>query len=109
MNHQEMTALYTHTGDVTGSLHPYIGEEAIACTATMLMQKDDLLTSTHRGVGHCVACGMDLNRMMAELFGKKTGYSGGKGGSMHMFSAQEPMLKWLYFYMKSMVWSFQNT
>jgi TPP-dependent pyruvate/acetoin dehydrogenase alpha subunit len=105
MNNQELTELYTlmyksrrfeersvelwHTGDVTGSLHPYIGEEAIACTATKMMKEGDLLTSTHRGVGHCVACGMDLNKMMAEFFGKATGYSGGRGGSMHMFSMEE--------------------
>lgn len=78
-----------HKGEVTGSLHPYIGEEAIACTAVKMMKDGDLLTSTHRGVGHCVAAGMDFNKMMAELFGKKDGYSGGKGGSMHMFSAAE--------------------
>ncbi len=105
MNNKELTELYTlmyksrrfeersvelwHTGDVTGSLHPYIGEEAIACTAVKLMKDGDLLTSTHRGVGHCVASGMDINKMMAELFGRKTGYSGGKGGSMHMFSMEE--------------------
>ncbi len=74
-----------HSGEVTGSLHPYIGEEAIACTAMILRKEGDLFTSTHRGVGHCVASGMDMNRMMAELFGKAAGYSGGKGGSMHMF------------------------
>jgi len=105
MTNQELVELYTrmytsrrfeersvelwHTGDVTGSLHPYIGEEAIACTAVKMMKEGDLLTSTHRGVGHCVACGMDINKMMAELFGRETGYSGGKGGSMHMFSIEE--------------------
>ncbi len=108
MNNKELVELYTrmytsrrfeersvelwHTGDVTGSLHPYIGEEAIACTAVKLMKEGDLLTSTHRGVGHCVACGMDLNKMMAELFGREAGYSGGKGGSMHMFSQAEHCL-----------------
>ena len=81
-----------HKGEVTGSLHPYIGEEAIACTAVSLMKDGDLLTSTHRGVGHCVAGGMDLNKMMAELFGKTHGYSGGKGGSMHMFAPESHVL-----------------
>ena len=76
-------------GLVTGSLHPYIGEEAIAATAVHLMKKGDMFTSTHRGLGHCVACGMDMNEMMAELFGKSTGISGGKGGSMHMFDIEK--------------------
>ena len=108
MKNEELIELYTtmyrsrrfeeravelwHTGDVTGSLHPYIGEEAIACTAVKLMKDGDLLTSTHRGVGHCVAGGMDINAMMAELFGRKAGYSGGKGGSMHMFAPEHHVL-----------------
>ncbi|MDD5018091.1 MAG: thiamine pyrophosphate-dependent dehydrogenase E1 component subunit alpha, partial [Eubacteriales bacterium] len=76
-------------GLVTGSLHPYIGEEAIGATAMQLMKKGDMFTSTHRGLGHCVACGMDINAMMAELFGKATGIGGGKGGSMHMFDLEK--------------------
>jgi len=85
---EEASRLYKE-GLVTGSLHPYIGEEAIAATAIQLMKKGDMFTSTHRGVGHCVACGMDVNRMMAELFGRATGVSGGKGGSMHMFDLEK--------------------
>jgi pyruvate dehydrogenase E1 component alpha subunit len=72
-------------GKVTGSLHPYIGQEAIACVALMSRKKGDLFTSTHRGLGHCIAGGSDINAIMAELFGKATGISGGKGGSMHIF------------------------
>ncbi len=79
--------LYTE-GKVTGSLHPYIGEEAIACTAMAMMKKGDKFTSTHRGLGHCIACGMEPKNVMAELFGKATGSSGGKGGSMHLFDLE---------------------
>ena len=85
---ERTTELYKE-GLVTGSLHPYIGEEAIACTALYLLRKPgDLFTSTHRGLGHCVAGGSDINRMMAELFGKATGICGGKGGSMHIFDPE---------------------
>ncbi len=75
-------------GMVTGSLHPYIGQEAVACTALLQRKPGDLFTSTHRGLGHCIAGGMEINGMMAELFGKATGSSGGKGGSMHLFDPQ---------------------
>ncbi len=85
---EEASRLYKE-GLVTGSLHPYIGEEAIAATAMQLMKPGDMFTSTHRGVGHCVACGMDVNAMMAELFGRATGVCGGKGGSMHMFDLEK--------------------
>lgn len=84
---EKTQALYTD-GKVTGSLHPYIGEEAIACTALISRRKGDLFTSTHRGLGHCIAGGTDINGLMAELFGKSTGISGGKGGSMHIFDPQ---------------------
>ena len=85
---EEAASSLYEKGQVTGSLHPYIGEEAIAAAAMAVMKKGDLFTSTHRGLGHCVACGMDLNQMMAELFGKATGICGGKGGSMHMFAPE---------------------
>jgi len=71
-------------GLVTGSMHLYIGEEAIAATAGALLRTTDTITSTHRGHGHCIAKGGKTNRMMAELLGRKNGYCGGKGGSMHM-------------------------
>ena len=79
-------------GLVTGSLHLYIGEEAIGAVAMHMRKEGDLFTSTHRGVGHTVLCGCDLNRIMAELFGKATGLSGGKGGSMHMFDQSRGLL-----------------
>ena len=89
---EEATVRLYSEGLVTGSLHPYIGEEAIAATAAELMKKGDLATSTHRGLGHCVALGLDLNKLMAELFGKATGICGGKGGSMHIFDLENGLL-----------------
>jgi len=71
-------------GKVHGTGHLYIGMEAIAVGSIFAISQDDLITSTHRGHGHCIAKGADLSRMMAELLGKKTGYCKGKGGSMHI-------------------------
>jgi len=71
-------------GLVPGLAHLYIGEEAVAAGACALLRDDDFITSTHRGHGHVIAKGAELNLMMAELFGKKTGYCKGKGGSMHI-------------------------
>lgn len=67
-----------------GLAHLYIGEEAVAVGACAAIRPDDLITSTHRGHGHCIAKGGDLGRMMAEILGKKTGYCQGKGGSTHI-------------------------
>jgi acetoin:2,6-dichlorophenolindophenol oxidoreductase subunit alpha len=69
---------------IPGHLHVYIGEEAIAAGVITQLRDDDYLTSTHRGHGHMLAKGADSKRMMAELFGKATGYCKGKGGSMHI-------------------------
>lgn len=71
-------------GLVHGTCHLYTGEEATAVGAIYAINSNDYITSTHRGHGHCIAKGADLNRMMAELLGKKTGYCKGKGGSMHI-------------------------
>ena len=65
---------------IPGIVHLYIGEEAVATGVCANLRKDDYITSTHRGHGHCVAKGGDLRFMMAELFGKTTGYCHGKGG-----------------------------
>lgn len=67
-----------------GQLHPYLGQESIAAGACMTLNEKDYILSTHRGHGHCIARGGDLNKMMAELFGKVTGYCNGRGGSMHI-------------------------
>ncbi len=69
---------------IPGFLHLYIGEEAIATGMMANLEIDDYITSTHRGHGHAIAKGADMNRMMAEIFGKKDGYCNGKGGSMHI-------------------------
>lgn len=69
---------------VPGTIHLYSGEEAVAVGVCSTLLKDDYVTSTHRGHGHCIAKGADLNRTMAEILGKQTGYCKGKGGSMHI-------------------------
>jgi TPP-dependent pyruvate/acetoin dehydrogenase alpha subunit len=69
---------------IRGTTHAYIGEEAVAVGACAALRRDDYITSTHRGHGHCLAKGGDPKRMMAELLGKSTGYCKGKGGSMHI-------------------------
>jgi len=71
-------------GFIRGYFHPYLGEEAIAVGACAAISPDDYITSTHRGHGHCIAKGADVKYMVAELFGKKTGYCKGLGGSMHI-------------------------
>lgn len=67
-----------------GLTHMYVGEEAIAVGVCEAIRKDDYITSTHRGHGHCLAKGAVLDRMFAELLGKEAGYCRGKGGSMHI-------------------------
>jgi len=69
---------------VPGTIHLYLGEEAVAVGVCSTLRKDDYITSTHRGHGHCIAKGAELKRTMAEILGKKTGYCKGKGGSMHI-------------------------
>jgi len=71
-------------GKLPGFLHSYLGEEAVAVGVCSALRKDDYVTSTHRGHGHVIAKGARLDKMMAELFAKKTGYCKGKGGSMHI-------------------------
>lgn len=71
-------------GDIYGVVHCYIGEEAVAVGVCSALTREDKIISTHRGHGHCIAKGADLNRMMAELYGRETGYCKGKGGSMHI-------------------------
>jgi TPP-dependent pyruvate/acetoin dehydrogenase alpha subunit len=71
-------------GAIYGVVHCYIGQEAVAVGVCANLNRDDQIISTHRGHGHCIAKGADLNRMMAELYGKRTGYCKGKGGSMHI-------------------------
>ena len=71
-------------GKIPGFIHSYIGEEAIAAGVCGALEATDYITGTHRGHGHCLAKGMRMDRMFAELYGKATGYNKGKGGSMHI-------------------------
>ena len=72
------------SGDIYGVVHAYIGEEAVAVGVCEALREGDRIISNHRGHGHCIAKGADLNRMMAELYGRQDGYCKGKGGSMHI-------------------------
>ena len=85
IRHFEEAIYYVYTqGWMPGLAHLYIGQEAIAVGVCENLQRDDYITSTHRGHGHLIAKGGDLNKMMAEVMGKSTGYCKGKGGSMHI-------------------------
>ncbi len=77
---------------VRGPLHLSTGQEAVAAGVCINLARTDLLTSTHRGHGHTLAKGADMTRMMCELFGRATGYNGGKGGSMHIADFSVGML-----------------
>lgn len=79
-------------GLLPGFVHLYAGEEAVAAGVCAHLTDTDMITSTHRGHGHCIAKGCDLNGMMAEIFGKSTGLCKGKGGSMHIADVDKGML-----------------
>lgn len=78
--------------EIPGFVHLCIGQEAVPAGACAALDADDYITSTHRGHGHAIAKGLDTDRMMAELFGKATGYCGGKSGSMHIADLGRGML-----------------
>jgi TPP-dependent pyruvate/acetoin dehydrogenase alpha subunit len=80
---ERVNELYT-SAKMPGLAHLYIGEEATAVGVCEALRRDDYITSTHRGHGHCLAKGATLERMFAELLGKEAGYCRGKGGSMHI-------------------------
>src|SRR4030081_2227254 len=80
---EQVNDLY-RAGKMPGLAHLYIGEEAVAVGVCAALHDDDYITSTHRGHGHCLAKGAELDRMFAELLGKEAGYCHGKGGSMHI-------------------------
>ena len=79
-------------GKLAGFLHLYAGQEAVAVGVTMHLTDRDVIASTHRGHGHCIAKGVEMNAMMAELFGRSTGICKGKGGSMHIADLDVGML-----------------
>jgi TPP-dependent pyruvate/acetoin dehydrogenase alpha subunit len=81
---EERVIQLVNANEIAGTTHEYIGEEAIAVGVCSMLNQTDIITSTHRGHGHIIAKGGDVKRMMAELFGRSTGYNRGKGGSMHI-------------------------
>ena len=81
---EEKTADLFQEGVVKGTAHSYKGEEAIAAGVCAALRDDDIIASYHRGHGHCIAKGARIDRMMAELMGRQTGYCQGLGGSMHI-------------------------
>ena len=80
---ERVNELY-RSAQMPGLAHLYVGEEAVAVGICKALRKDDYITSTHRGHGHCLAKGAAVDRMFAELLGKEAGYCRGKGGSMHI-------------------------
>jgi TPP-dependent pyruvate/acetoin dehydrogenase alpha subunit len=81
---EERVVIDYRSGAIPGIVHSYIGQEAVATGVCTNLRLDDRIISNHRGHGHCIAKGADLDRMMAEIYGRKTGYCKGKGGSMHI-------------------------
>src|SRR5438132_8801042 len=89
---EERVHLEFATGEIPGFVHLYAGEEAVATGVCMHLDDRDKITSTHRGHGHCLAKGCDVHGMMAEIYGKRAGLCGGKGGSMHIADLSKGML-----------------
>ncbi|HTZ28712.1 MAG TPA: thiamine pyrophosphate-dependent dehydrogenase E1 component subunit alpha [Streptosporangiaceae bacterium] len=80
------------TGEIPGFVHLYAGEEASAAGVCLTLDERDTIASTHRGHGHCIAKGVDVGEMMAEIYGRRTGSCHGKGGSMHIADLSKGML-----------------
>src|SRR5213593_2792895 len=85
---EEATEREFRRGKIGGYLHVYIGQEAVASGIITAIRKDDIVFSGYRDHAHALALGADPGRVMAELFGKATGISRGKGGSMHLFDVE---------------------
>jgi pyruvate dehydrogenase E1 component alpha subunit len=88
---QEVKDLFAK-GKIVGAVHLSIGQEAVPIGVCSALRRDDYIVSNHRGHGHCIAMGVDVKRMMAELFGRETGICKGKGGSMHLADFSVGML-----------------
>jgi pyruvate dehydrogenase E1 component alpha subunit len=89
---EEAIARIYREGRIPGFVHLYIGEEAVAAGVTAHLKEDDWIGSTHRGHAHALVKGVPLTELMAELFGRTTGCSGGRGGSMHLYSVKHGLL-----------------
>ncbi len=88
---EKAAEMYAH-GKIKGFLHLYIGEEAVAAGGIGALHEDDYIVSHYREHGHALARGLDPNAVMAELAGKATGVSGGRGGSMHLFDVKKSFM-----------------
>jgi acetoin:2,6-dichlorophenolindophenol oxidoreductase subunit alpha len=89
---EERVAREFRTGDIPGFVHSYAGQEAVAAVVCAHLRDDDMIASTHRGHGHCIAKGCALDRMMAEIYGREDGLCHGRGGSMHIADFERGML-----------------
>lgn len=89
---EERLKWLVETGVPVGAVHYYTGQEAVAVGVCAALEPADWIASTHRGHGHCIAKGVEVHRMMAELYGKATGTNRGKGGSMHITDVRVGML-----------------
>ncbi|MDP9136601.1 MAG: thiamine pyrophosphate-dependent dehydrogenase E1 component subunit alpha [Pseudomonadota bacterium] len=89
---EERVHLEFATGDIPGFVHLYAGEEAAGTGVMMHLRPSDRIASTHRGHGHCIAKGVDVKAMMAEIYGKASGSCRGKGGSMHIADLSKGMM-----------------
>jgi 2-oxoisovalerate dehydrogenase E1 component len=89
---EERLAKSHQRGLIHGACHTYVGQEAIATAVCAHLDKDDAVFSTHRGHGHALAKGMEPRELVAELYGRETGCSRGRGGSMHLFSPEIGMM-----------------
>jgi hypothetical protein len=89
---EERIHLEFATGEIPGFVHLYAGEEASAVGVCMNLGERDYIASTHRGHGHCIAKGCDIAAMMKELYGRRDGLCGGKGGSMHVADMSKGMM-----------------
>jgi TPP-dependent pyruvate/acetoin dehydrogenase alpha subunit len=84
---EEQVRNLSAAGVIPGLVHLCAGQEAVAVGVCSLLRVDDMIASNHRGHGHCLAKGADVGRLMAEIMGRRTGYSLGRGGSLHIFDA----------------------
>src|SRR6195952_5918969 len=89
---EERLAKSHQRGLIHGACHTYVGQEAIAVGVCAHLRREDAVFSTHRGHGHALAKGLDPKLLFAELYGRATGCSGGRGGSMHLFAPEIGMM-----------------
>src|SRR3989440_949279 len=89
---EEQLARSHQRGLIHGACHTYVGQEAIATGVCAHLDSDDVVFSTHRGHGHALAKGVPPRQLMAELYGRATGCSRGRGGSMHLFAPEAGLM-----------------